>query len=303
MLLTTLFIIILILIKKGSFDMDEVMSYNEYLYNKRKEMKMSKRAFAKFLHIPTLFYRYYENGYVKPSKKSIKKISEALNIDFSIYLEGISSYPKELDETESRFVKWYRHLLSKKITKYILLVTILFSSIFAFYGYNNYAYTMEHASEFYTSQYVDFVYKVREKGTPTFSLLHESLRPEIHESTSDKFVSISTSTNDYAIRSLNAYINYKEEKGSTYYIVPNLASESLTTLNVQYVDYATLTKYISSFSIKDDEFILNENITTESSEEIDEVTLTKVKEKMNAHVNDVYNDFTSMIKNTLDMDY
>ncbi len=283
--------------------MDEVMSYNEYLYNKRKEMKMSKRAFAKFLHIPTLFYRYYENGYVKPSKKSIKKISEALNIDYSIYLQGISSYPKELDETESRFVRWYRHLLSKKITKYILLVTILFSSIFAFYGYNNYAYTMEHASEFYTSQYVDFVNKVREKGTPTFSLLHESLRPEIHESTSDKFVSISTSTNDYAIRSLNAYINYKEEKGSTYYIVPNLASESLTTLSVQYVDYATLTKYISSFTIKDDEFILNDNITTESNEEIDEVTLAKVKEKMNAHVNDVYKDFTSMIKNTLNIDY
>lgn len=106
--------------------MDEVMSYNEYLYNKRKEMKMSKRTFAKFLRVPLLFYRYYENGYVKPSKKSIKKISEALNIDYSIYLQGISSYPKELDEIESRFVRWYRHLLSKKITKYILLITILF---------------------------------------------------------------------------------------------------------------------------------------------------------------------------------
>ncbi len=283
--------------------MEYKMSYNEYLYNKRLELNMSRKDFAKYLHIPHLFYHYYEIGYVKPSKWAVKKISQALNEDFSLYLEGISSYPIELEEPESRFEKWYRHILSKKITKYILLISILLSSLLTFYGFNKYAYTMANASEFYSSQYVEFVHQVRKKGSITFSLLHETARPEIHESSDTKFVSISTSSNDYAIRSLNAYINYKDTKSSTYYIVPNIAEDSLTKLEVQYVDYKSLIKYMSSFTIQDGQFILSEAMTTESNEKIDEVTYLSVQEKMKAHVNEVYSDFTNMIKNTLGMDY
>ncbi len=283
--------------------MEYKMSYNEYLYNKRLELKMSRKAFAKFLNIPHLFYHYYEIGYVKPSKWAIKRISKALNIDFSIYMEGISSYPLELPEQESRFQKWYRHLLSKKATKYIILISILFSSLLTFYGFNNYAYTMAHADEYYSERYVNFVSKVREKGTPTFSMLHEFERPEIHHSDYDKFVSISASENNYALRSLNCYINYKEENYSTYYIVPNLASQSLTMLNVQYVDYVTLIKYISYFTIENDSFVLNEKITTESNEEISKETYNEVSTRMKEHVNEVYSDFTNMIKETTGMDY
>lgn len=285
--------------------MENKLSYNEYLYNKRIEMGMSRKAFAKFLKIPHLYYRYYEIGYVKPSKKTCKKISDALGIDFSIYLEGISSYPSEYVPSISKFEKWYRHILSKKVTRYVLLVLLLFSAIFTFYGFNNYAYTMAHADEYYSERYISFVEASRKNGSMTISMLHEMVRPEIHHSDDSKYVSISTSKNNYALRSLNCYINYKDEKSSTYYIVPNMASDSLKRLDVQYVDYNSLVKYISYFTIENNVFTFSGVITTESGETVstDGHLYSNVTSKMQEHIQDVNKDFTSMIKETTSLDY
>lgn len=56
-------------------------------------------------------------------------------------------------------------------------------------------------------------------------------RPEIHSSKDGRFVSISTSTEDYAIRSLNAYACYSNDTENVYYIIPNDAKKLLQPFN------------------------------------------------------------------------
>lgn len=285
--------------------MEIKLSYNQLLYQKRIEKGMSKKEFAKFLNIPTLFYRYYENGYVKPSKKYIKRISEKLDLDYSIYFEGISSYPDNLPEDLTRFEKWSRKLFAKRWVRITYIILLLGSIITIIGGFTRYNYVMTNTRVFYNEKYLEFVDKVREKGNTTFSLLHEITRPEIHLSDENKYVSISTSKEDYAIRGFNAYINYKQDKESIYYIVPNLANDSVKTLDVQYVDYSSLVKYIASFTIKDNQFIFNNNIRLETGESVDTSSNTYelVSNKMKSRVNDVNKDFNLLIETKLGMKY
>ncbi len=286
-------------------NMEIKLSYNQVLYQIRKRKGMSKKEFAKFLGIPTLFYRYYENGYIKPSGKYINKISEKLNFDYSIYFEGISSYPVDLPITLTKFEKWNRKLLAKLWVK-ITFIVLLFCSIGTIIGgFTRYNHVMSNTREFYNERYLEFVDNVREKGTITYSLLHEITRPEIHISNSNKYVSISTSSEDYAIRGFNAYINYKGENESVYYIVPNLANESTKSLNVQYINYTSLDKYIATFSIKDGNFTFNNDIRLENGTSVAANTkeYQLIETKMKSHINDVNNDFNELITTKLGMNY
>ncbi len=280
-------------------------SFNEILYQKRTEKGMSKKEFARFLGVPTLFYRYYENGYVKPGKKYVEQISDKLGFDYSMYFVGLSSYPSALPEKMTRFEKWYRILLSKLWVKLAFVVLLLLSitTIGVSFAKNNEITT--HADQFYSEKYLQFVDEVREKGTTTFSLLHELTRPEIHHSDDEKYVSISTSTETFAIRDLNAYVRYKGENDSIYYIVPNSATGSLNYINVQYVDYSTLDKYISTFTIQDSKFVFSDSIKYEDGETLDSSNelYNTVKAKMVSKINQVNSDFTSLIKEKTGMDY
>ena len=65
------------------------ISYNIFLYNKRIELNLSTKEFAKMLHINSVYYDLIEKGYLKPTVKTTNKISDALEIDFSTYLDGI----------------------------------------------------------------------------------------------------------------------------------------------------------------------------------------------------------------------
>ncbi len=280
-------------------------SFNEILYQKRTEKGMSKKEFARFLGVPTLFYRYYENGYVKPGKKYVEQISDKLGFDYSMYFVGLSSYPSALPEKMTRFEKWYRILLSKLWVKLAFVVLLLLSitTIGVSFAKNNEITT--HADQFYSEKYLQFVDEVREKGTTTFSLLHELTRPEIHHSDNEKYVSISTSTETFAIRDLNAYVRYKGENDSIYYIVPNSATGSLNYINVQYVDYLTLDKYISTFTIQDFNFVFSDSIKHEDGETLDSSNelYNTVKTKMVSKIDQVNTDFTSLIKEKTGMDY
>ncbi len=281
------------------------LSYNEVLYRKRKQYGMSKRKFAKFLGIPPLFYGYFENGYVKPGKKYIKLISEKLGIDYQHYFTGISSYPVDLDTGMRPFERWYKSLLSKlwvKIVFVILLLSSIFTTAFSFYKYND---TMNHAEKFYTEKYLEFTSAVKENGTTTFSLFHEFTRPEIHLSEEDRFISISTSKETYALRDLNCYIHYKEDNLALYYIVPNLAQASLEYISVQYIDYTSFTKLISKFYIKDNGFVFSDEIYYEDNIALqqDDPIYSIVKEKMASHLSTINLDFTRLIKEKTGMDY
>ncbi len=280
-------------------------SYNELLYQKRMEKGMSKREFAHFLGVPTLFYRYYENGYVKPGKKYVERISDKLGIDYSLNFVGAASYPSELPEEMTKFEKWYRRLLSKLWVKIVFVVFLLLSITtigVSFYKNNE---ITSHADQYYSEKYLQFVSEVKEKGSMTFSLLHELTRPEIHISDDEKYVSISTSTETFAIRDLNAYIRYKGEDYSIYYIVPNSAKGATEYLTVQYIDYVNLEKYISSFNIVDSKFVFTDSITLENGNPVESSTeiYQAVKEKMLSKIENVNTDLTSLIKEKTGMEY
>ncbi len=285
--------------------MEKKLSYNELLYTTRLKLGLSRKQFAKKLHVPSLYYRFYENGYVKPSKKYIKRISEALNIDYSTYFNGIQSYPIELPDEDSKFQKWYKNIFSKKWPKIVAAVLTILSSATIGVSFYKYNYTMDNAQEFYSERYLNFVDEVREKGTMTFSLLHEMVRPEIHYSDEDKYISISTSSNNYSLRTLNAYANYKGENYNTYYIIPNLSYNTLSTLNVEYVDHQNLIKYKSIFNIENNTFSLSDSIYFEDGAplEKDDEKYNEVVLRMKEHIDEVNYDFTSMIKLTLNLDY
>ncbi len=280
-------------------------SYNELLYQKRMEKGMSKREFARFLGVPTLFYRYYENGYVKPGKKYVERISDKLGIDYSLNFVGAASYPSELPEEMTKFEKWYRRLLSKLWVKIVLVVFLLLSiTTISVSFYKNNEIT-SHADQYYSEKYLQFVSEVKEKGSMTFSLLHELTRPEIHISDDEKYVSISTSSETFAIRDLNAYIRYKGDDYSIYYIVPNSAKGATEYLTVQYIDYVNLEKYISSFNIVDSKFVFTDSITLENGNPVEssaEIYQT-VKEKMLSKIENVNTDLTSLIKEKTGMEY
>ena len=288
-----------------SHSMEVSIAYNEFLYRKRMEMGLSKRKFAKLLNVPPLFYSYYENGYVKPGKKYVERISKALGIDYSIYLEGVSSYPAPLPEKTGWFVNLYQKLLSKLYVKIGILV-LLFASIgLTVFGFCRYGYVMDHATNFYGERYLTFAYTMREKGGMTVSLLHEMTRPEIHSSKDGRFVSISTSTEDYAIRSLNAYACYSNDTENVYYIIPNDAKKALTTIQFQYIDRETLLKYTNTIEKNGNEFTFGNSLYDGSynSYASDSEVYLKLKDKALEHVNELNDAFTSLIKEKLDLDY
>ncbi len=285
--------------------METTLAYNEILYLKRKELNLSKRKMAKFLGVSTFLYKYYEAGYIKPNKKSIKSISEALNIDYASFFEDIRSYPTQIEEEEKGIAIWFRKIISKLWAKLTLVGFTLVSIGVICLGSYEYNFVLNNSRSFYSEKYLEVVDKIREKGGETYSLLHEFKRPEIHYSIDNKLISITASSEDYSIRSFNAYINYKNENSSVYYIVPNLADDSLISLNVQYIDYLNLTKYISSFTINDGIFIMDEYLMLENGEnvDIDSSLYKEVQEKMQEYVNDVKSDFNLLIKEKLELDY
>lgn len=235
----------------------------------------------------------------------MERISDKLGIDYSLNFVGAASYPSELPEEMTKFEKWYRRLLSKLWVKIVFVVFLLLSVTtigVSFYKNNE---ITSHADQYYSEKYLQFVSEVKEKGSMTFSLLHELTRPEIHISDDEKYVSISTSTETFAIRDLNAYIRYKGDDYSIYYIVPNSAKGATEYLTVQYIDYVNLEKYISSFNIVDSKFVFADSITLENGNPVESSTeiYQAVKEKMLSKIENVNTDLTSLIKEKTGMDY
>ncbi len=286
--------------------MEIAIAYNEFLYRKRREKHLSKRKFAKFLKVPSLFYSYYENGYVKPGKKYAKRISEALGEDFSKYLEGVSSYPSPLAEKLGWFEKLYKKILAKAYIRIIFIILFLGALGMTIFGFARYNYVMDHAYEFYNEDYLTFVNRMREKGDSTISLLHEISRPEIHSKEGDRFVSISASSQDYALRNVTAYVCYTSNGANSYYIVPNDPKEAVTTIAFQYIDSASLIKYSGSFTREntDSKFVLGKAIYDDASNPLEAGTLYDfIVATANSHIDEINVSFTTLIKEKLDLDY
>ena len=100
--------------------MEDTISYNLFLYQKREELAMSKKQAAKEIGLSFLRYVLLEGGYIKPSKRDILNISYYYGIDYSEYVKGIHSYPEVIKTNESKMNGFIYKTCSSKILRIIL---------------------------------------------------------------------------------------------------------------------------------------------------------------------------------------
>lgn len=156
-------------------------SYNYHLYRIRREQGLSRWKFSKKIHINFFIYLLLENGYIKPTKKSVEKISVALEEDYTPYLDQESSYPVELpDKEQMKIVKWFYNLIGKLWVHIVLGVLWLVSLGALITGLAMDYRTENNKDAFFAPEFVKFQTQLREVGTTTLSLTDEAIRPEIY---------------------------------------------------------------------------------------------------------------------------
>ena len=167
-------------------------SYNIYLYKKRKESKFSLFKFAKKIGVNFFLYYLVERGYIKPTKGMVNKFSIYFDEDYSIYLEGESSYPEEyVIESQSTLYRRFLKFLGKKSVRISFLslsiacVASIISGVVITKTYSN------NPRNFYDDTIYNLNKDIKEKGGITITLLDDFLRPEISEyKKDDHFYSI-----------------------------------------------------------------------------------------------------------------
>ena len=164
----------------------ENMSYNLYLYNKRNELGLSVRKFAKLLNLSYWKYNLTEKGYLKPNKKVIANVSKQFDIDFNEYCTGYSSYPHELPYVRkhkviNKLYDFVGHLSFKILMGVAILLgagSLIASSLISNYHNDN--------SKKIAPQTIvtirDYVY---EHGSLSFSLTDTFIQHEIYNEAPD----------------------------------------------------------------------------------------------------------------------
>ncbi len=157
-----------------------IKSYNKFLYDKRKEAGFSRRKMARQLKIPYIIYIMIENGYIKPTKRMVKKISNYYDIDYSIYLEGEASYPEELpDKPQGKASKLFFNIMGKLWLRIILIVlSLIFLVSWVYNKVENDKYS-ENQEIFYSEELRTFNNTLKEKGSVKFSIFNELMSPQI----------------------------------------------------------------------------------------------------------------------------
>lgn len=282
--------------------MEQDISYNRFLFEKRKETGLSRRKYAKSIGISPFVYSLIEKGYVKPGRKEIQKFSEFYQSDFSVYLEGIHSYPEETEKNEP--MRWIRNLLSKTWLRLTIIFLTVLSLGGTITGYTLSDYYRNHARSFYSQRYLSFVDAVREKGDYTLSLLHEMDRPCIHKNNDNLSASILVSKEDESLRVINAYLTFKEDNTSLLYYFGKETNSYLLSLKVSYTDYDMGIKYTSSFTYKD-RFVLDGYISTNTDKYYTEgdADYAKLESILSSHLDDLDKEWTTLIQEKTGLNY
>ena len=276
-------------------------SYNYFLFQTRNEMGMSKKKFAKLLDISSFKYSMLESGYIKPSKKDIAKISKALNVDYSLYQEGVHSYPTELPDPKRTGIAaaLFRGLGKRGLRITLVCLTFLFTTIFIS-GLVSNQYCDHNYQTFYSENVIALRDAVVEKGEMSISLTGDSVYPIIYsmeknsEEKTEKMVYISSSYDkSYFTMSFKEmhwsdtarlYISFTSYEDNAY-----LFSGSL-------LDYSTNMNTSCHISYNEDNTYTVEAFVNEGASIIEQ----KVKNVLDK--NDVFNDFSKLIKNKVNLD-
>jgi len=188
-------------------EMKNMESYNIHLYHARLTRNLKRKEFARLLGLNRLTYKAIEQGYIKPTRKQIKKISEALNEDYSVYLEGDFSYPIPLPEgKETKITSWFYNLISKLPFKIVILVLLLCS--FGVFGTGIYYGDQydKHSRDSFSENYGSFYDSLKEKGTLSLSITGDLKKPEFYYQDETRFYSLKGSYNKdtYSVLSASA---------------------------------------------------------------------------------------------------
>lgn len=163
------------------------ISYNLFLFTKRKEEKVNRMKFAKKLHIPYFRYVMIENGYLKPKGKDLENINEYFGFDFEYYLEESRGYPTEIPEKNpSRLVVFLYRVLGSKITKIILTVFAVLFATTALVGTIGLDKVDEDQEKYYGPTVLAIRDGIIEKGSTNFSLLDDLTYPQISQTIVDE---------------------------------------------------------------------------------------------------------------------
>jgi len=173
-----------------------MQQYNEFLYEKRKELGLTKAKFAKELKINYFHYSLLENGYIKPTKKDIQKISYYFDVDYKEYTKGYASYPIEIPEKKRRkFISWIYDLIGSRWVKILLIVTSLLGvgSLITYSVLNNNCNVNSRAN--FDPDYLDFYDYLAKNGETTYTLFDNFKCPVIKTNEDGKLTQIRGSYN------------------------------------------------------------------------------------------------------------
>ena len=208
-----------------------MLTYNGFLFTERKNRGLTRGKMAKLLKISYFSYYFIENGYFKPSKKQIEKISKALDVDYSQYFVDGLTYPAELPEKEKRkIVSWGYRVLGHTVFRIISIAFTAISLGVMLFGLIGENYVNAHQRDYYPEEYVSFVDRLRENGTVHFSVINNFMRPEYYirktgEDTMDKYISIIGEYEDEDLSNLVFTATYRGEGNRLLYeIKPSIFS-------------------------------------------------------------------------------
>ena len=207
-----------------------MFTYNALLYTERQKRNLTRAQMARFLKINLFSYKMYENGYFKPSKRQVKKISAALDIDYSQYLEGELSYPAELPEKKKNpIVSFFYRVLGNIAFKITFIVLTAASLGFMVSGFVGERWMNNNVKSYYDPEFVSFVERLREDGSVHISIADKLTKPEYYiyekEETDyffSKYISITGYYEDSKFSSLSFTATYRTDNARLIYkITPN----------------------------------------------------------------------------------
>ena len=281
----------------------QIISYNIFLYNKRIELGYRRRKFAKMLKLSTFKYRLIENGYIKPSKRDINKISKALDVDYQEYLEGDSSYPNELPEKDRSKISLllYRILASKFVRISLLVLSVIFitSFIVATISVSN---SNKHKKDYYSENILSLTDYIKENGKLNFSLLGETKFPEISNKYTDTDRNIEKLTMISSTYSNDVILNFRSYYWSDTYRVTarimNIIGDEIQ-YSIDLFLYSSSEFYASYAYVNPKESSIRVNYfgDDEYKELVTDMVVSFLSE------NDLIDDFDFLIKNTVNPDY
>lgn len=275
-------------------------SYNLFLYHQRKERNLSRHSFAKQCHINSFLYFLIENGYIKPNKKQICNISDFLGTDYSKFLEGDYSYPIDLPYTEHRLVTKFYSLLSTVGIRMVSFFLFLCCFVLIFISNEGLHISASEKRTYYSESFLRFYDGIKEEGYSTYSLLHQTRKPEIYLEEADKLVSVKGSYDEMMETELSFDVTYHFDDCRIFFSM--MVTSGKPDFSGSYHEYQTdregsffvengIVDVLSLYSSKDSEY-------KSTDEEI-----SALQEKLQPYADTLKDDFHAVTEKWLGIDY